>query len=121
MTEPCQTCTLAIVIQLLGLHYLGDFLLQPHWMATDKAHKIPVLLLHCAVYSSCFVFFGPKFLLAVFATHFATDIWTSKLTSHFFAKSWRSFFLIIGLDQLIHQITLIVLFHYLVGITPLRY
>jgi hypothetical protein len=41
------------------------------------------------------------------ALHFATDYFTSRVASKFWAEqNWHRFFVMIGSDQLIHQVTL---------------
>ncbi|MGH1418373.1 MAG: hypothetical protein ACRBCJ_05905 [Hyphomicrobiaceae bacterium] len=86
-------------------------------MATNKSKRIDALGLHVAVYMialglGTIVIFGASqavllFTLANGVLHFATDFITSRITS----KLWKEqrihgFFLMVGLDQLIHQVSL---------------
>lgn len=123
-----------IPIFLLVLHFIGDFLLQSNWMATYKSKEALPLLVHVSIYSLCFLWLGYGFWLAVFLTHLITDYLTSRITSRlwfvdldpievgermtlgltpeweFFASfnHWKRhwFFVCIGADQLIHYLTL---------------
>ncbi|WFB37682.1 DUF3307 domain-containing protein [Kiritimatiellota bacterium B12222] len=38
------------IIPLLCAHVLGDFLLQPDWMATEKKRKMRILMLHAGIH-----------------------------------------------------------------------
>lgn len=104
-------------VMLLVLHWIADFLLQTRWMATNKSSRLDALGLHVAVYTTALglgaiVIFGAIEAVLWFAAangvlHFATDFVTSRITS----KLWKEqrihgFFLVVGLDQLIHQVTL---------------
>ena len=129
---------LGTVSLLLGLHFVGDFVLQSNWMAINKSKRLKPLLIHCGIYSLCFVpFFGPVFGVVTFFLHTLTDAVTSRLTSKFwfikldppvfkweemkhYENKWANlylvtfldserhwFFVLIGLDQLIHYLTLL--------------
>jgi hypothetical protein len=89
-------------------------------MANNKSSRFDALCAHVAVYTvtlagASVVIFGLgsaasliKFILFNAVFHFATDYVTSRIAArHFKQQNWRIFFLIIGLDQLIHQVTLI--------------
>lgn len=104
-----------ISLNLLVAHFVGDFLLQSNWMAVGKSKHLLPLTIHCLVYSSCFLFWGWAFALAVFLGHFIVDAITSKITSALWfirpdgtmddaKRHW--FFVAIGADQLIHYIVL---------------
>lgn len=119
---------MTIPLYLLGAHFLGDFLLQTDWMAVNKSKNPRALGLHCLVYSLCFIPCGLTFFGLTFLTHFVTDAVTSRITSKlwFFKpvgehyniggeryELWiprggnrHYFFVVIGLDQLIHYGTL---------------
>lgn len=98
-------------------------------MATQKSKNNEALAAHCLVYAACFAPWGFKFVVFTFLTHFVTDYWTSRLTSKLwfveFGESYapnlydwakfdpfkRSlFFKTIGLDQLVHFITLALIY-----------
>lgn len=107
------------ILTLLAWHWLGDFVCQSHYMATNKSKQNDVLALHVAAYSTVVLFgafcmFLPTdglilwFLLNA-VLHFATDYGTSRWTSYLWSeKKVHDFFVVVGLDQLIHQVCLIV-------------
>jgi hypothetical protein len=95
------------IILLMILHFIADFILQSDWMAQNKSKYLYPLFVHCITYASCFLFFGPIFGLITFICHFITDFFTSKLNSYLYTKNRHWFFVGIGADQLIHNITLI--------------
>jgi hypothetical protein len=121
------------VVTLLGsVHFVADFLLQSDWMALNKSKRFSALLAHVWVYTLVFTAavwavtgLLPALLFGIltFATHFITDAVTSRLTSKLWfidivpighnagydvtmkpTRHW--FFVVIGLDQLIHLLTL---------------
>ena len=107
----------AAYLTLLATHWIADFVLQTHWQASNKSKNNGALLRHVLVYTGCLgivsaVLFGPHQLLLLFvvgngALHFGTDYCTSRWSSRLWAKQdWHNFFVVIGLDQLIHQLTL---------------
>jgi hypothetical protein len=116
-------------------HFVGDFLLQSNWMALGKSKRLVPLLTHALVYSLCFLWLGPAFVAITFLCHTITDFCTSRLTSSLWFVSentatwiegcacgdrecWTTtvvydsakrhwFFVVIGFDQLLHQIQLL--------------
>jgi len=65
-------------------HFLGDYVLQSHYMATEKVKSLPVAGVHAAWYSVPFVIFGlwlDVFPLSMWGfwfivfTHLAIDHW----------------------------------------------
>jgi hypothetical protein len=121
-------------LALLVVHFIGDFLLQNDWMAVNKSKRFDALALHVTIYSACFVLYGFTFVALTWVTHFLTDAITSRATSalFFFAPSglpgphnqalWTYlpgrrhwFFVVIGLDQLIHVFTLALTYAYVTG------
>lgn len=101
---------------ILTAHWIADFVLQTHWQASNKSKNWEALGRHVVNYSLvmylvCFFLVSPTqataFWLITFVTHFITDAITSRISSRLYAKQdWHNFFVIIGLDQLIHQLTL---------------
>lgn len=117
-----------IPLALLAVHFVADFLLQTDKMALRKSSSLKWLTIHVSTYSLCFLFWGIKFALLTFILHWLTDFLTSRATSklwfftpvgvHFNAGGLRHelyapvggnrhwFFVMIGLDQLIHFLSL---------------
>lgn len=105
---------------LLATHWIADFVLQSHWMASNKSKRNDALLLHILTYTVvlapavALIFphaattrMYPFFVLLNVALHFVTDWCTSRWSSKLWAKQdWHNFFVVIGFDQLIHQVTL---------------
>lgn len=106
------------ILLLLQFHWVFDFVLQSSWMATNKSKNTKALSAHVGVYTigmlmaGCVVFgFTPvalMFGLLNGAIHYCVDFCTSRWTSHLWKKQdVHNFFVVIGLDQLIHVTTLI--------------
>ena len=106
-------------LALLAVHWVGDFVLQTHWQASNKSKNIEAMARHIGTYAAVLsvaapVIFGiehPDLLLAFVVCnvglHLATDVTTSDISARLWAKQdWHNFFVVIGLDQLIHQATL---------------
>lgn len=83
--------TIRVFLALLVVHYLADFELQPDWMATRKSSSWLVLTAHVLTYAFVMGLFALAwaeapwralwFAAATFATHFATDAVTSRMTT----------------------------------------
>lgn len=128
---------LSLPISVLVVHFIADFLLQSDWMAVNKSKSNAALTAHVTVYAACFLVFGIHFAAVTFYLHWITDYFTSRWTSKlwFFkyvcsycGEPWDThdcgkvdgpfwtyvhskrhwFFVVIGLDQLIHFFTLAV-------------
>lgn len=98
---------------LFALHWLGDFVWQTDEMAIKKSSDNYWLFAHCAVYSMVFIWLGFTFWILNFAIHFHVDYVTSRINARLWANNRRhEFFMMIGLDQLIHIATLMALFYY---------
>lgn len=104
---------------LLAVHWIADFVLQTHWQATNKSKDNDALLRHVGTYTAVLALVVPFIFpsetnrqLLIFVAvngvlHLATDYFTSRASSKLWAKQdWHNFFVVIGLDQLIHQLTL---------------
>jgi hypothetical protein len=114
-------------IELLVVHWIGDFVFQSHWMGVNKSKRSDVLALHIAIYTATLMLgtaliFLPSptswfvFALVNGALHFCTDFVTSRITSRLYAaKEYHYFFVVIGFDQLIHQATLALTLYILVS------
>jgi membrane-associated HD superfamily phosphohydrolase len=120
------------IVWFWAFHYIFDFICQTHWQATNKSKNLDALLNHVYTYSlgmmfvtagyfsliSSSLFFSSIFVAFVFSmgvfcyfflTHFFTDLITSKITSKYFKQEdYHMGFVIIGLDQLIHFLTIMI-------------
>jgi len=107
---------------LFALHFVGDFICQSDRMAKGKSTNWLILLEHVLVY--CIVVFSgfllfkhifyPSlpdltwFMVVNGLAHFITDFFTSRWTTKLYLQDKRHwFFVVIGLDQLIHILTLV--------------
>jgi uncharacterized protein DUF3307 len=106
-------------VALLAVHWLGDFVLQSRWMSVNKSKRLDALSLHAVTYTATLMVgcglvlpLHPAGLFVLFVgangiLHFATDFVTSRITSHLWCQQREhDFFVMVGLDQLIHQVTL---------------
>lgn len=102
------------LIIIYVLHFIADFFLQSTYMSQNKSKNPLVLLYHCSVYSIPFLWFGWKYALFAGALHFPIDFVSSKVTSYLYKRdAYHWFFVVIGLDQTIHMIILLLTFHWL--------
>jgi hypothetical protein len=107
---------LAAYLVLLVCHWIADFVLQSDWQASNKSKSNVALSRHVLIYTGCLgvvaaLLFGPGpfwllFVLGNGILHFSTDYFTSRWSSRLFGNDWHTFFVVIGFDQLIHQLTL---------------
>jgi hypothetical protein len=120
------------LICLFVVHFIADFICQPREMGKKKSYEPLWLLGHLAIQFVFFLFFGWKFALANAVIHGVIDwnIWRlyklSVVKRHpqlnwndkYQQGAWKYwedhlFYTTIGLDQMLHGITLIVLWRYL--------
>lgn len=112
-----------VVLALLALHFIADFVLQTNAMATNKWKDPDALLTHVFVYTLCFFLFTGvvsiitgealiwlyPFLVGIL--HYFTDKYTSRWTHRLWEeKKVHNFFVVIGFDQLLHFIQILLLF-----------
>lgn len=106
-----------LFLMILLIHFLADFGLQTHDQATKKSYDNKALMQHVGVYSIIWFFavlmytgsflISTAFALVTFATHYATDYWTSRISKPFFEKGdFHNGFVVVGFDQMIHYVTL---------------
>ena len=120
------------IIYILSVHFVSDFIMQSDEMAKGKSTSIKWLTLHILSYlkgfiCSAIIFYvattliwgritSPLLILAYCLVnailHWVTDYFTSKETSRLWAElKVHQFFIMIGLDQLIHATCLILTFY----------
>jgi hypothetical protein len=114
------------ILLALLIHFVADFVLQTRAMGKGKSESISWLLIHLAIqYGAFFYFFGHAFAIANALIHGMIDwnIWklyklTVKLRNPrmtiYEAQDYRYwddhlFYTTIGLDQMLHGATLIIL------------
>lgn len=118
-----------IVLIIIYCHWIADFVLQDEKWATSKGTDMVALLKHVTVYSMFWVipgiFFFPKqmilFILITFVCHFLTDWITSTNVKYKFEKGHLGSkipnfgaFTVIGFDQFLHLLQLILTYKFLV-------
>lgn len=108
------------IILILSCHFIGDFVLQSYYMASNKSKSNKALTLHVLAYGIPFYFIsmgyvgGIIWLIINLIFHWITDYITSRITSQYFMQQkYHEFFVVIGIDQLLHYIILIATFTYL--------
>lgn len=116
------------------LHTVADFILQTREDATNKHKCNKALASHCTTYALALTSFSiiiltetldmaglmtwvPVIFLYVFIGHFLTDYVTSRFSHKYSqAQQWKQFWIVIGIDQLIHLVHVTLLFIGLVAI-----
>lgn len=124
-----------VVLGILFVHWVGDFVLQTHWMATNKSKNMDALLSHVSVYYVTLVLgtglvfyhlYGADAnlwgMLAMWwlingAAHMAVDFVTSRITSRLWQSgSYHYFFVAVGFDQFLHYACLFMTLSWMLGI-----
>jgi len=125
---------LYLLFSFLLAHWIADFVMQTHWMAVNKSKNWRVLTALALVYTGTLglVLLALGTLIGPFVTtpaavvmlvspstfliwvglngvlHWITDALTSRWTARLWRKAdYYNFFVVVGLDQLIHYVTLI--------------
>jgi membrane-bound metal-dependent hydrolase YbcI (DUF457 family) len=118
------------VLFILLVHWFADFVLQTHHMSTRKSSSNYYLTLHVTVYAFATIFLWALVLpllqihltfngvwlsfIAIFVMHWITDYFTSRLTSKLYKEErYHNFFVVIGLDQVLHYTQLLLTFYYI--------
>jgi len=107
-------------------HFIADFILQSRTMGQRKSSSLKYLALHTSIIFLCFLPFGVEFSACNAFIHAIIDnfIWNVYTASVYFRnknatkenwKYWEDhlFYTTIGLDQLLHGLTIILLMEYL--------
>lgn len=96
------------VLLILVLHYIGDFLLQPHWIGANKYKCGKELAIHGMIYLLVMAHVDPFWAILNTLIHITVDAFTSNITHKLYElKKYGAFFKVIGLDQLIHSTCLL--------------
>lgn len=109
-----------LILLIFVVHFLADFVFQSSKMATGKSKSLKWLSIHVGVYGLVSLItaiaisakfgnyvYGFSWWILNVALHFAVDYVTSKLTSRLWEqKNMRLFFVMIGFDQLLHNMCL---------------
>ena len=97
-----------MIYLVLFVHFIADFVLQTDKQARGKSSSFYWLTQHLMVYTICLLPFGWKYALINGAVHWVVDYCSSRGTSYFYKKGdTHNFFVVVGLDQLIHTSTLV--------------
>lgn len=117
------------IVTIIILHFIADFILQTHEMATMKSSSNWMLSAHVLMYMTPFgfmvfifenVFITLAFILFNGAAHFVVDYFSSRAAKYYRERNeWHSFFVVIGADQALHMLTLIVSFVWFLGVWPI--
>lgn len=110
---------MTLIYVLLVAHFLADFVFQSDWMALNKSHDWDALWIHIGTYMATIMgiliftlpfpgywpvnlFFGVNFI-----AHFVQDAITSRVSARLWQAQKRHWFFVnIGVDQLLHYVTL---------------
>lgn len=102
------------LLLLVWCHWFADFVMQTDWMAKGKSRFNGILALHVGVYSLCFVWCGPAFVVTTWLAHFCTDYVSSRISSRLFkAGKIHWFFVVVGFDQALHLTQLLLTYRWL--------
>jgi len=107
----------AIILVLIS-HYIGDFVFQTEWMAKNKGESMAAMSAHVVCYGATLTVFAslislnPNFIISYIVLntvlHLLIDCVSSSFTPELWEKKdYRNFFLVLGVDQLVHQLALI--------------
>lgn len=116
----------------LVAHAVGDYILQSHWMATQKTKQSFAAAVHAVTYTLPFLLItqSPAALAAICGSHFVIDRWRlarfvvwakngmrGPVTATGYADdvpAWLSVWLLIAADNIIHVICNALALQYLV-------
>lgn len=99
------------LVALIIVHFFSDFILQTDKMALNKSKSNLWLTIHILVYSIPMMIFGPVYATVNGALHWVTDFITSRCCAKLWAAEKRHwFFTVIGADQAVHMLALVLTF-----------
>jgi len=99
---------------MLITHFIADFILQTDKTAKGKSRSNPVLMNHCVVYGACFLWVSIEAAVFLGVSHFVIDWVTSRKNAILWEKQEvHAFFVSVGLDQLLHQMCIILVIQHM--------
>lgn len=115
------------ILLILFIHWIADFVLQTKSMGTLKSSSLYWLTLHVITYTTVWFIAGRifgfglipviKFSIVTFIIHWITDFFTSRWTKSLRENekyyNFLGFFTVIGLDQWLHYVQLILTYKFL--------
>jgi hypothetical protein len=121
--------TLIEIILILVIHWFADFVLQTQWITDNQDRDMDALLGHTVTYSLVWLCVGVLysmslegqaeqlyamflFPLATWAFHTIVDYFSTQRMNELFKRgNMRNFYVVFGLDQLIHILQLFTLYY----------
>lgn len=126
--------TLSLPLAIIAAHIIGDWFCQNNWMALNKSKRNDALTIHVLVVSAWLMPWGLGYASLNFVLHWLVDYVTSRCTTKLwfieFGKPYATnlfdwakidlrkrslFFKMIGLDQLIHYVSLAITYKLVFG------
>lgn len=122
-----------IFLLIIVVHWVADFIFQAEKWSLGKSKSLPPLLKHTITYSTIWVLPALimtndlvgciEFFLITFIFHTITDYFTSRIVRKRFDKKHYGSpipnfgaFTVIGFDQVLHYVQLILTWEYIFGI-----
>ena len=101
------------MIWLLFAHFIGDWAIQPEWIATNKGNYWFVMLVHCIIWATC-ICIGLEYIgcyvlwkaLFLIGGHYLVDSWKCRVYEKIpfcQQKTYKHLYI----DQFIHIIQVI--------------
>lgn len=108
------------LVSFCFIHWIVDFYFQTPYMSMNKSKSNAALAMHVMVYAiglTAMMILNENYFISSVAiihwivlntiAHFFTDYVTSRATSALYEKkNYHDFFIVIGIDQFIHAVTL---------------
>jgi hypothetical protein len=104
------------LIIIFCIHFLADFCMQTEWMALGKSKEMAPLLAHIGTYTLILLLFSSLFMTGPMAIIWSISngichMWVDYFSSRAMRRAResgqeRKFFMILGLDQMLHYVCL---------------
>jgi len=104
---------MSVLVSILIIHYISDYIFQTRWIAENKSKSWMTCLFHAYLYSIPFLLLPTDSVMfcRLCMLHFFTDLVTSRLSANYYkADNLKMFWIIIGLDQLLHIFQLLYIY-----------